>query len=70
MRYAVIYEKGPTSYGAYLPDLPGCVAAAKTLEVTKRLIREAVALHLDGLRSDGDPIPPPTSTAEYLELAS
>ena len=70
MRYAVIYEKGPTSYGAYLPDLPGCVAAAKTLEETKRLIREAVALHLDGLRSDGDPIPPPTSTAEYLELAS
>jgi len=70
MRYAVIYEKGPTSYGAYIPDLPGCVAAAETLEEAKRLIREAVALHLEGLRADGDPIPPPTSMAEYVDLAS
>ena len=70
MRYAVIYEKGPTSYGAYIPDLPGCVAAAETLEEAKRLIREAVALHLEGLRADGDAIPPPTSMAEYLDLAS
>ena len=70
MRYAVIYEKGPTSYGAYIPDLPGCVAAAETLDEAKRLIREAVKLHLDGLRADGDPVPPPTSVAEYLELAS
>ena len=70
MRYVVIYEKGPTSYGAYIPDLPGCVAAAETLEEAKRLIREAVALHLEGLRADGDPIPPPTSMAEYVELAS
>ena len=70
MRYAVIYEKGPTSYGAYIPDLPGCVAAAETLEEAKRLIREAVALHLEGLRADGDAIPPPTSVAEYVDLAS
>lgn len=70
MRYAVIYEKGPTSYGAYIPDLPGCVAAAETLAEVKRLIREAVALHLEGLRADGDPIPPPTSVAEYVDLAS
>ncbi|MEO6044240.1 MAG: type II toxin-antitoxin system HicB family antitoxin [Tepidiformaceae bacterium] len=70
MRYAVIYEKGPTSYGAYIPDLPGCVAAAETLEEAKRLIREAVALHLEGLRADGDAIPPPTSMAEYVDLAS
>ena len=70
MRYAVIYEKGPPSYGAYIPDLPGCVAAAETLEEAKRLIREAVALHLEGLRADGDPIPPPTSMAEYVDLAS
>ena len=70
MRYAVIYEKGPTSYGAYIPDLPGCVAAAETLEEAKRLIREAVALHLEGLRADGDPIPPPASVAEYVDLAS
>lgn len=70
MRYTVIYEKGPTSYGAYIPDLPGCVAAAETLAEVKRLIREAVALHLEGLRADGDPIPPPTSVAEYVDLAS
>ena len=69
MRYAVIYEKGTTSYGAYIPDLPGCVAAAETLEEAKRVIREAVALHLEGLRADGDPIPPPTSMAEYVDLA-
>jgi predicted RNase H-like HicB family nuclease len=70
MRYAVIYEKGPTSYGAYVPDLPGCVPVAETLDEVKQLIREAVALHLEGLRADGDPIPPPTSVAEYVELAS
>ena len=70
MRYAVIYEKGPTSYGAYLPDLPGCVAVAETLDEVKELIREAVVLHLEGLRADGDPIPPPASVAEYVELAS
>lgn len=66
----MIYEKGPSSYGAYIPDLPGCVAAAETLAEVKRLIREAVALHLEGLRADGDPIPPPTSVAEYVDLAS
>lgn len=70
MRYAVIYEKGPTSYGACVPDLPGCVAVAETLDEVKCLIREAVALHLEGLRADGDPILPPTSVAEYVELAS
>jgi len=69
MRYVVIYERGPTSYSAYIPDLPGCVAAAKTFEEAKRLIRETVKLHLEGLRAQGDPVPPPTSVAEYVELA-
>jgi predicted RNase H-like HicB family nuclease len=68
MKYAVIFEKGDTSYGAYVPDLPGCVAAVgESLEEVKRLIREAIAFHLDGLREEGLPIPEPTTLAEYVE---
>ena len=68
MRYAVVFEKGPTSYGAQVPDLPGCVAVAKTLKEVKRLIAEAIAFHLEGLRADGQPIPEPTSLCEYVEV--
>ena len=67
MRYAVVIEKGPNSYGAYVPDLPGCVAAAKTLRKVKRLIAEAVRFHLDGLRKEGATIPRPSSLCEYVE---
>jgi predicted RNase H-like HicB family nuclease len=67
MRYAVVIEKGPTSYGAYVPDLPGCVAAGKTVEEAKRLIGEAVHFHLDGLREEGLPVPEPSSLCEYIE---
>jgi predicted RNase H-like HicB family nuclease len=59
MQYVVIIEKGPTSYGAYVPDLPGCVAAAETEDEVRQLIREAIELHLEGLRGDGEPIPEP-----------
>jgi predicted RNase H-like HicB family nuclease len=69
MKYAVIFEKGDTSYGAYVPDLPGCVAVGESLEEVKRLIREAIAFHLDGLREEGLPIPEPTTLAEYVEAA-
>ena len=55
MRYAIIIEKGPTSYGAYVPDLPGCVAVGKTAAEAKRLISEAVPMHLERLREDGLP---------------
>ena len=55
MKYAVIFEKSRTGYGAYVPDLPGCVAVGKTLKETQRLIREAIELHLQGMREDGDP---------------
>jgi len=68
MRYAVVIEKGPTSYGAYVPDLPGCVAAAKTLAEVKKLIAEAIPLHLDGLREDRLPIPDPETECEYVEV--
>jgi len=61
MKYMVVIEKGPTSYGAYVPDLPGCVAAAETLEEVERLIREAMVIHIRGLREDGEQIPEPTA---------
>ena len=67
MKYAVMIEKGPNSYGATVPDLPGCVAVAETLEEVETLIREAVDFHIEGLRQDGLPIPPPTTICEYVE---
>ena len=67
MKYVAIIEKGPTSYGAYLPDLPGCVAAGDTYEETETLIREAVVLHLELMGEHGDPIPAPTCTAIVVE---
>jgi predicted RNase H-like HicB family nuclease len=69
MQYTVIIEKGPTSYGAYVPDLPGCVAVAKTEEEVTSLIREAIEFHLEGMRENGEPIPEPTSRALNVEVA-
>lgn len=69
MRYAVVIEKGPTSYGAYVPDLPGCVAVGQTSDEVRKLIVEAIEFHLDGLRLSGDPIPEPSSLAEYVDAA-
>ncbi|MCX7406454.1 MAG: type II toxin-antitoxin system HicB family antitoxin [Planctomycetales bacterium] len=60
-------ERGPTSYGATVPDLPGCVAMAETLEEVETLIREAIDFHIEGLLQDGQPIPPPTTICEYVE---
>lgn len=69
-RYAVILEKSRTGYSAYVPDLPGCVAAADSLEETEKLIREAIEFHLEGMRQDGDAIPEPTTYAEMVEIAA
>jgi predicted RNase H-like HicB family nuclease len=68
MLYAVVIEKGRTSYGAYVPDLPGCVAVGKSSAKVKKLIAEAVPLHLEGLREDGLPIPEPATECEYVEV--
>ena len=68
MRYAIVIEKGPTSYGAYVPDLPGCVAVGKTSSEVRKLISEAVSLHLDGLKEDGLPIPESATECEYVEV--
>jgi predicted RNase H-like HicB family nuclease len=69
MRYAIVVERGPTSYGAYVPDLPGCIAAAETRTEVLRLIREAIEFHLDEMRGEGLTIPKPSSTAEYVDVA-
>ncbi len=68
MRYAVIIEKSQTGYGAYVPDLPGCIAVGETLSETEKLIRESVEIHLDGLREDGVSPPEPTAVAQYVEV--
>ena len=68
MRYLVVVEKGPTSYGAHVPDLPGCVAAGETRGEVLALIREAIELHLEDLKQDGQPVPAPASTSEVVEV--
>jgi predicted RNase H-like HicB family nuclease len=68
MRYAIVIEKSETGYGAYVPDLPGCVALGETLDETELLIKEAVEFHIEGLREEGSEVPMPTSVAEYVEV--
>ncbi|MGI8905050.1 MAG: type II toxin-antitoxin system HicB family antitoxin [Candidatus Sumerlaeaceae bacterium] len=70
MRYAVVIEKAGKNYSAYVPDLPGCVTAADTIEETEREIRSAIKMHLQGLREDGLPIPQPSSRVEYVNVAA
>jgi len=70
MRYAIVIEKAENNYSAYVPDLPGCVATGKTVEETETQIREAIEFHLEGLREDGLPIPPPASRVEYVDVAA
>lgn len=67
--YTVIIEKGHSSWGAYVPDLPGCVAAGESEAEVQELIREAIKFHIDGLKDEGEPVPPPTSTASIAEVA-
>ena len=68
MRYLVVVEKGSESFGAYVPDLPGCIAAGESREEVLALIREAIEFHLEGLREDGQPIPKPSSSSELIEV--
>ena len=68
MRYAVVIEKADRNYSAYVPDLPGCVAAASNREEVLRLIREAIEFHLDGMKQDGVAIPEPHSTSVLVEI--
>ena len=68
MKYAVVVEQGETSFGAHVPDLPGCVAVAETREEVLKLIQEAIEFHLEGLREDGQPVPLPSSSIEFVEV--
>ena len=70
MRYMVVVERGETSWGAHVPDLPGCVAIGETREEALQLIREAIVLHLDGLKQDGLPIPDPSSDVAFVEVGA
>ena len=66
MRYLVVVEKGPKSFGAYVPDLPGCIAAGESREEALTLIREAIEFHLEGLKEEGQSIPDPSSSSEVV----
>lgn len=68
LRYLIVLEKGDEGYGAYAPDLPGCVAAGPTPEETLRRMRQAIEMHLRGLREDGEAIPEPSAHAEWLTV--
>lgn len=68
MKYRVVIEKGKSSYGAHVPDLPGCVATAETREEVLHLIKEAIEFHIEGLREAGEPIPPASSVSEIITV--
>ena len=68
MKYSIIIEKGETSFGAYVPDLPGCVAVAETEDEVLKLINEAIEFHLEGLIEDGELIPVPKSYSREMEF--
>jgi predicted RNase H-like HicB family nuclease len=68
VKYTVVYERGPRSWDADVPDLPGCVAVAKTKAETRRLIREAIQMHLEAMRESGERVPEPGTSTELLEV--
>ena len=70
MRYAIVIEKAEGNFSAYVPDLPGCVATGATVEEVESQMREAIEFHLNGMREDGIPIPPPASRVEYVDIAA
>ncbi len=70
MKYVVVIEKGKSSYGAHVPDLPGCIAVGDTKEEALELIKEAIEFHIDGLKADGEPIQSPASDIELVEVAA
>ena len=69
MRYAIVIERAENNYSAYVPDLPGCVATGATIEEVTEMMREAIALHVQGMREDGLVLPLPHSHVEYMEIA-
>ena len=70
MKYAVVIEQGPTSFGAHVPDLPGCAAVGESKEEVLRLIQKAIEMHLVSLIEHGEKIPSPSSSIEYVHVAA
>ena len=70
MKYAVVIEKSQGGYGAYVPDLPGCIAAGVSEDEVKQLIQEAIEFHIERLKENGDPVSEPTSQIEFVEVAA
>jgi predicted RNase H-like HicB family nuclease len=70
MRYMVIVEKGESSYGAFVPDLPGCIAVGETEQEVMELIQEAIEFHLEDLQIEGQPIPQPVSKSTFVDVAA
>lgn len=70
MRYAIVIEQSENSFGAWVPDLPGCVATGGSVEIVQQRTREAIELHLAGMREDGDPIPPALARVNYVDVAA
>lgn len=68
MKYAGVIEKGASSFGAYVPDLPDCVAVGETCVEAMNLIREAMEFHIEGMKEDGEEVPEPHPEAEYIEI--
>ena len=68
MEYLVVVEKGKSGYGAHVPDLPGCIAAGESRREVLKLIREAIALHIEALRESGQPVPEPNSKSEVVRV--
>jgi predicted RNase H-like HicB family nuclease len=68
MEYLVVIERGPTSFGAYVPDLPGCVAVGESQSEVEGLIREAIELHIEELREVGQPVPEPSSISQVVSI--
>ena len=69
-RFLVIIEEGESSYGAYSPDLPGCVAVGRTREEVERNMREAIEMHIQGMIEDNEPLPVPHNDAKYVDISA
>ncbi len=70
MEYLVVIERGPSSFGAYVPDLPGCVAVGASREEVQGLIQEAIEFHIEGMRQDGLPVPEPSSVGQLVSVVA
>lgn len=69
IRYALVIERSRTGFAAWVPDLPGCVATAETEEELRRMMKEAIEFHVEGLKESGQPVPEPLTGVEYVDVS-